>query len=110
MADWLETLKEGDEVVVSGPWSGLSLERITRASATQVAVGATKFRRSDGRQVGGKGYRFPTIKEPTPELRQKIAHDRVASKLAGMRPESWRALPLETLEAIAALIDGAAHG
>lgn len=63
-----------------------------------------EFRRQDRRQVGGERGRLMTSKvvEPTAERLAVVRSAELAYKLRHRGP--WENLPLETLEAVAALV------
>jgi len=74
-AEWLASLKAGDEVVRTsalggGGESGAQVRKVKRATSTLVIVGdgdqEERYRLADGRLSGQTGYYYTTIVEPTP--------------------------------------------
>ena len=64
----LTTIQAGDEVVIT-TWDRYpQVATVTRTTATQVIVGASKYRRSDGREIGGHPWHPGTLCVPTPTL------------------------------------------
>lgn len=111
--DWLNDLKVGDAVVVSVGHSGEAIRSIERTTATQFIVDGERYRRNDGRQVGETGFHIPRL------LRRPTAEDRIACRrrLAVKRLVRFadtiqrnNDVPLETLEAMAALIPARKDG
>jgi hypothetical protein len=106
--EWLQNLKAGDSVIVkqSGSYRSESVKKVDRVTATQVAIGTTKYRRDNGREVGGSnrwGARW--LYEATPEQVQRIRDESRRDNLAyKLRDMQWSQVPLATLEAIDALL------
>lgn len=107
MADteWLKSLKVGDKAVVSNRF-GRGIQTVERATATQIVMsGGAKFRRRDGGKIGGGPYSAARISPATDEVAEEIKRQRRAFSLAARLSDvSWRSLPLETLEAIVAML------
>jgi hypothetical protein len=89
--DWLSSLKVGDSVVVERGYvyTALSLETVTHATATQVHVGRLKFRRADGRSIGGGTYDRIAITQPTPERLNAIRRMEAIDALSNVRWEAF---------------------
>src|SRR5690554_3572926 len=75
-AEWLKQLEEGDDVLVAWYKStyGEALEpgHIVRITATMIVLGGSRerrFRRANGREIGGS--RRAIILQPTPERQQR---------------------------------------
>jgi hypothetical protein len=89
--------------MVSAGWHGYRDAIVTRLTPTQIVVGMDRYRRSDGRGIGGIGG---DLYEATPErIREVSDRRRTAALSAQISDTNWRALPLSTLEAVAALLD-----
>lgn len=105
---WRMSLKVGDEVVLRRGYHDTgSIVPVERVTETQIVINEhVRFRREDGRRVGGSHERFYTlsIEQPTDEAKARIRHK---SLCAAMDIVKWEALPLETLEAIRALVTAA---
>lgn len=103
--EWLESLKEGDWVIVQGSGGHERVRPVTRVTATQIAVGETRYRRSDGHEMGCGTWVFSSLRQANPESVERIRTAErlraLSSRLAGI---SWRSLPLETLEKIVGLL------
>lgn len=104
--EWLESLKPGDVVAVEYSHGSngrtFGLRKVGRVTATQVVTNnGDRFRKVTGRLVGQDGYYFTTLVPPTDEIRLSILRERLVVRLNAV---PWRALPLETLEKIVALL------
>lgn len=69
--EWTDTLKPGDLVLVDG--FNEHIEKVVRLTPTQVVVGVNRFRRSDGRVIGGGGRSYDFIKPLTESDKARIA-------------------------------------
>lgn len=100
--NWLEDLKVGDEVVVSGSFLSYEISRVTHTTATQIHIGGTKYRRDTGVQMGSvSSWNRSSLCEPTQELRDKIEHKKRASSMGIV---TWQKLSLDQLRRIAAIV------
>lgn len=105
--DWLKDLKAGDTVIVSpgASYNPDYLDKVIKTTATQIHCGNCKFRKSDGRQMGGRVFHTAWLEEPTPaaveaiHLREEVG--RLARKFADL---NWRKLPLAALEQIERIV------
>lgn len=109
-----KSLEKGATVVVAFQSSGpttRAVGEVVKVTATQLVVEVRRsqyrFRRADGREVGRDGlWNWRTLEEATPE---HVARVREASERADLvgrfRGTKWEALPLDTLRAIAVLLD-----
>lgn len=105
-----ENIKAGDEIAYRYSrhfdWSLVTVEKVT---PTQIHLpNGDKFRRNDLSQVRQKGeYGSACIAEATPELRaemeETIETRRCLKIIEGI---SWKRLPIEKLQQIAALLEG----
>lgn len=106
--EWLNTLKPGDKVIESSTGIGHldSVRTVSKVTATQIIVGSTKYRKSNGWKVGSSGWNSSYLREATPERVQEIAEQRrqiqIANKLVDVR---WRQLPLSVLEQVSAILE-----
>ena len=106
---WLDSLKEGDQVVVSsgGFRSTHKLETVERTTSTLIIIGRSKYRRANGRLSGGT-FGSSSIMEPTDELRAEIeqqerrdAATSIIFKTGLDNYNTIRAMSLDRLERIA---------
>jgi len=107
METWLEQLKSGDLVIVSGSSIGSlpSVEKVDRVTNTEIIIRSTKYRRNNGRQVGGSRWYTSWLQEATPEAIKKIKDESRHRKLQyDLRETKWLWLSLEALEEIAAIV------
>jgi hypothetical protein len=105
--EWLDGLKEGDEVVLVSHHARRRIARVARVTKTQIVVGAVgmKFRRQDGRMVGGDAWTRSRISKPTPELRARVEEEERHSRaLYAISVADFAKMPLERLERIVAII------
>jgi hypothetical protein len=102
---WLENIKEGDEILLdSGHYSvSLSKVKVTRVTATQIAIGDVRYRRSDGYRMGprsGFGSRSQLVK-PTPELLEQIRRKQLIDYIADKASaKKMLIIPIEHLESL----------
>jgi hypothetical protein len=99
---WLESLKPGDEVVcVSLFGYAMSILPVERVTATQIVVGGDRYRRKDGEKTGADQWNRAYLRQPDDATRQRIRKSDLSNRL---QRKAWGALPLETMEAVAALV------
>ena len=92
--EWLQKLKVGDEVYVSQKYSAAPIkETVSRITDTQIILSQKnfagnlveqKFRKKDGRLLGGGVWDIQFLLQPTPELEEQVKIKRLtdtASKL-----------------------------
>lgn len=107
MAHWADRLKDGEVLVIRDRDGRLLLDSVDYLTAKQVVTKkGYRFRRADGNQVGDHGYYFSVLErratvDDVVSIQAETRRVSLASKLANVK---WRTLPLETLEAIAALL------
>lgn len=72
--EWLEGIKANDKVIMSrGHGAGTSsVCKVDRVTKTQIVIGSDRFRRKDGRRVGGDGWFSVRIEECTSEAVEEI--------------------------------------
>lgn len=101
---WLQNLKPGDKVIVSGNHHE-SLDTVERVTATQIVLKAgRRYRKVDGWHVGGGSAFYssnlmPVTREAVNRIRLRQLHVKVAQI-------NWRDVPLETLGKVLALVEG----
>lgn len=107
MNDWLANLKVGDKIVVGGGGRiRVFLSTVRRLTKTRIfTTGDGAFGR-DGYSPGQWATTY--LLEPTPEnleeVRQEALRVRRCQVAYQLREYAWQKLPLETLEAIKALL------
>jgi hypothetical protein len=67
---WLKNLKEGDDVALPMGWTGYYITKVTKTTASQIFIGGHKYRRMDGRSIGG--YSREWLHEPTRDVYKAI--------------------------------------
>lgn len=103
MADGERLFEVGDEVAIIDRWGQfVGINHVTRVTKTLALVGSYegRYNRQTGRCVGDRGY----IELATDKLRQKA---RVAKLAYRLKYHEWPNTPLETMEAVVALLDKA---
>lgn len=101
--DWLANLAVGDEVIVA--YRGYdsrhpgTLKRVERLTATQIIIGAERWRRSNGKIIGG-GY-GRSLLEPTEKRRQAFVR---YQNYQIVRNTQWDKASDELLAQVAALV------
>ena len=99
---WLATLKAGDEVAFNHAWGAPTISKVTSVTATQIRIGASKYRRKDGYAVGGDKWSRTSLMEPTAEVRALIEEASLRRRLADFKLKD---LPLEKVRAILAVLE-----
>lgn len=102
--EWLESLTVGDEVAVNSGGRYL-IEKVTKVTRTQIVTTYGRFRKSDGRYVGGSIWRITIIQPVTDTIRNKIRKSELVLKLSRQNGFSFLTLSLDQLERIQAIID-----
>ena len=104
----LADLKEGDEVAIqTGMSESYHVYRITKIGSKGIIEISTGARyRPDGTPIekGSKWHRPDPIEPVTDAIRQTIRKSRLIGKLSALDYNQWKAMDLETLEAVAMLI------
>lgn len=78
-----EDIKKGDEVYVLSPVCDRIVRySVERTTSTQVIIGCTRYRKSDGHRVGGSSS-SPYIRPKTPELDKRC--EKYSTKMAFRR-------------------------
>lgn len=86
---WLESLKAGDEVAVRyGPY-GCRFATVERVTATQILVESDRFRRADGRQIGGSTWQTRRLEMPE-RAREEIAEREARKSVEEKRNDAKR--------------------
>jgi len=76
MSDWIDNLKEGDEVL-----NGDKILTVTKAGKIHIICGNKKFSKSTGKDVHSTGYRSRFIRQATDEAKAEIAEKKKYSNL-----------------------------
>jgi len=71
--EFLQALREGDEVIVECPYLGLSLETVQRSSKKYIVVKGLQYSRATGKELRAPWKNHAELREPTVELRDKVA-------------------------------------
>ena len=98
---WLAALKAGDTVAIPYGFCDHQLAKVTHTTTTQVHIGSTKYRRKDGRVIGGDCWSRNYIAEPTDEIIADIKERGLRRELADI---NWKNQTADTLEAVLKLI------
>lgn len=105
--EWLNSLKEGDKVVVRygrGIGSARRVHTIERTTKTQIIVNNAKYRRLDGYEIGGS-YHSPYLIEATPDVLQEMEEEtRRWNVLRKVQQITWKDLPTSVLESVYEII------
>ncbi len=102
--EWLSNLKAGDDVCIDikrRVGGVTSIRKVDRLTKTQIIVGHTKFRRSDGRQIGVGGWTTTLMAEPTQERRDEVEKAILSRMLKGL---TWDEYPLKLLRKVKSVI------
>lgn len=104
----LSALKPGDEVALrAGASDDYEIFKIREVSARGIITIASGRYRPDGSPMnkGDKWYRFHKIEPVTETISRSIRQRRLASRLNAIDINQWNKMELDTLEAIAAILD-----
>lgn len=110
--EWLDALKPGDEVAMAvggyGLGRGFNLRRVERRTDSgRIILDTGTVFNANGNERGGRRW----LREPTAELKSELdTNDRTNKALGRLNQVRWRELPLETLEAICALLTAKDEG
>lgn len=98
--EWLNNLKVGDPVFIDDSCSmggKAIIAQVKRLTKTQIVVGATKYRKDDGGQIGGSSYFRTRLEFPTPVRIAEVRRQVLIRRLGNVR---WEKHSLELLEQI----------
>lgn len=102
---WLQKIKVGDMVVIAGgnSWTPPSVVKVERLTKTQIVVVGSdiKYRRNNGRAIGGCAWSTTWVREATIEKIAEIGQAQAKRKAINYLGDmSWSNLPLESLQVI----------
>lgn len=103
--EWLDGLKAGDEVNLRGSFERVGcIASVERVTATQIVLAGRggRYRRKNGRLVGGTGWGVPSIHEATPEVRAKVWRANAERRLGRCQ---WHALTDDQIARVLAIVD-----
>ena len=95
---WLDELKAGDEVVVSGTWRE-RIARVERVTPKFIYADGDRFRKSTRYKVGGHGW----LEKPTEDRRLEINLSKLRSHIASS--ESFRTASKDKLQRIVEILE-----
>lgn len=96
----LDGLKDGDRVSLWDGWHH-RLAKVDRVTATQIHIGAIRYRRKDGQRIGGGTWCRDSIAEPTPDV---VATIREKADRRAIGEVEWRFLPIEKVRAVLEIV------
>ncbi len=102
--NWLDELKEGDRVYVSGRYNSI-LHTVDKVTKTQIVVSGNRYRKSSGTQCGDHGWHWQSLEKFTPEKEAEITKENRRSAIIGKLLDKWhgqsvRAMSNEQLETL----------
>jgi hypothetical protein len=104
MKEWLENIKQGDEVIIAGRDSR-RIAKVSRTTQTLIIADGSRFNKSYGQQVGVDDFYSSSIHEATPEIKartlEQMKRRKIVTRLESIR---WKDVSTEILEKIAELI------
>lgn len=103
MDNWIEDLKEGDTVIIGGHGAGRfsSIGKVSRITKAQVIVGTTKYRKTDGWQVGGDMWSRTFLRKADPAQIQKVKDRQLKMKIVHkLADQDWNNFSLQSLVVI----------
>jgi hypothetical protein len=101
-------LRAGDRAIGASV-HGKRVLTVTKVTATQVVCGDLRFRRRDGRGLGG-GYGVAFLRAATPEAVEAVECEEAARRLATVKAGAWARLGLARLRAVWAELAAAGEG
>jgi hypothetical protein len=105
-SEWLQSLKVGDEVAVTGRWCERNfIATVSRVTATLIVTDGAelRFQRKTGYEYGsGSSYNRRRILEITDEIRNGLRRN-VALKI--IERSNWQSMTTDQLERIVAIIE-----
>ena len=110
--DWLKKLEVGDVVIVGAcsSWGHASIGKIDRLTKTQIIIGTSRYRRTDGRIVGrivgesswGGSWLYEATETKIDEIRHRNRKAKAVNKL---RDVDWKTLDIDKLERLVTILD-----
>ena len=101
MKEWLESLKDGDDVLITFRHEQ-SISKVTKVTKTKIVVGSYRFNKNTGMVIGETIWRTASISEVTENASKDINRINLYRKLTAFR---FSLLTLDQLERIQAIID-----
>lgn len=105
MSAWLDSLKPGDEVAVTFGYTSAHaiVATVSRTTPTQVIVGHSRYRRSDGYMVGDSGdWSRASIQPVTDAIRESATRAKLIASIGGT---SLKALSTDQLRRITDIVN-----
>lgn len=93
-SDWLAGLSVGDDVALDAGFSGYSIAKVEKLTATQIVIGNSRYKRDSGRLIGASGYRVSFLKMPTDEVIASVLAEQISTLV---RNGKHKSLPIEVL-------------
>lgn len=109
MSNWLEQLKPGDKVIVSGlgTFGSKAVCIVERLTTTQIILCgiSTRYRRNSGDEVGGDIWNRSYLMEATPHAIQEIREKTERNKaIRAIESASFKTLSTDQLVRIVAIL------
>jgi hypothetical protein len=104
--EWLLSLKEGDEVATAVRYTHPAryrFARVTKLTPTQIVVGSSRYRKTDGGLVGGDSWDNEAIQEPTDTMRERNREHADRHRLNEAK-DGFHKLPIETVRALLSVL------
>lgn len=104
--EWLENLKVGDEVYVTGRYGELGqIRKVVRLTKTQILLGEhARFRKNTGTEVGGGAWSTRSIIPVTDDIRASIYESQLRYRLTKQLEQVMKSAPASVLERIEAIV------
>lgn len=108
--EYLDALKAGDKItsISNTGWGGQNILTLTveRRTPTQIVMtNGSRFRASDGYKLGGEHRERLPVPAAGKEITAAVAENKRRHLVHVMNEHAWLKEPLETLEAVAKLIE-----
>lgn len=92
--EWLSSLVEGSEVLITGTWIKPQLSKVDRTTRTQIVVGNRRFNRETGRQISCDRWSVTHIQQVSDAFRE-------SQNRAALKEKILEALDSATTEELA---------
>lgn len=107
--EWLRDIEVGDEVVFSGggPMNKPGVDKVQRLTKTQIILegSGTRYRRSDGRQIGVHSWHTRYLRPADAEKLKEIKNDQDKRIAVGYLTKlNWKNLSLESLNSVVEVV------
>jgi hypothetical protein len=103
MSESFESVQVGDEIYFYGRWNtGGRIAKVSHVTPTTFCVGSLKFRKKDGREIGGSRWNVERPHICTDEHRAQVLR---ASRIDRLSNKQWAKASEAALAQVCAILD-----